>query len=642
MSITWSPSLGACLTPEGVRFRVWAPEARQVDVVLDRPGQEDFIFALDADTQGFHSGLHHAIKVGDHYRYRVDGAGPFPDPASRFQPFGVHGPSEIVDTRCFPWTDEAWTGIPLQDAIIYELHVGTFTHEGTFQGVRSKLPYLAELGVTILELMPVADFPGQRNWGYDGVDLYAPARCYGRPEDLQGLVNEAHRHGLAVILDVVYNHLGPEGNYLRSFSPYYFSNQRKTPWGDGLSFAGEHASPIRDFFIENAVYWLHEFHLDGLRFDATHAIPDDGPRPFLAEIRDRVRAIDWNRSVLLIAEDHRNLAHIVKPTNEQGWGFDAVWADDFHHQVHRILAGDHEGYYGDYSDQLADLAETIRQGWLFQGQYSTYYKEPRGTDPSGIPHERFVYCMQNHDHVGNRAFGERLHHQIDLAAYRAATVLLLLLPQTPLMFMGQEWACSSPFRYFTDHHDPLGKQVAQGRRQEFKDFVAFAMPQCQESIPDPQARATFLSSCLNWQEMHDEPHAKTIQLFRTLLHLRRIFLGSQSTQTVQFRVEIIDVDTLMLIRHDEKGTIFLVVIRLRGKGMVDLQGHACPKLIQDEKDSSRNRRHSVWDIVMTSEDSRFCTQPQLPRIDFAVHGPIIHFEVPSAVILRSTIRSSNR
>lgn len=617
--------LGANLERGGVRFKVWAPAARTVEVVLERGGA---IVPLARTEDGYFCGLVPGVQAGDRYRYRVDGAGPFPDPASRYQPEGVHGPSEVVDASRFAWSDAAWRGHALDEAIIYELHVGTFSPAGTFAGVMERLPQLADLGVTAIELMPVADFPGRRNWGYDGVSLFAPARCYGRPDDLRRLVDRAHQLGLAVLLDVVYNHLGPDGNYLGAFSPYYFSKRHPTAWGDGLNFDGAHSAPVREFFLENALYWLHEFHLDGLRLDATHAIVDDSPRHFLAELAARIHASVSARRVLLIAEDHRNLARLLQPASEGGWGLDGVWADDFHHQLRRLLAGDHEGYYRDFSGTVRDLATTIRQGWFYCGQYSQHRQKKRGTDPSGLDPRCFVICLQNHDQVGNRALGERLHQQIDLAAYRAASALLLCAPQTPLLFMGQEWACSTPFLFFTDHHEQLGRAVTEGRRKEFRHFSAFSDPRAQKRIPDPQDETAFRASLLQWAEVEREPHASVRRLYQALMRLRRSEPALRTRGRANYQAAACGDDTFLL-RRGERGQTVLVVVRLRGRGMVDLRGHPLAHL-------ETGRR---WEVLLSTEDRPFSPEPRPPVLDLHHDGPVLGFAGPAAVLLRETTSS---
>jgi len=367
--------------------------------------------------------------------------------------------------------------------------------------------------------MPIADFPGDRNWGYDGAALFAPARCYGRPDDLRSLVDAAHRIGLSVVLDVVYNHFGPDGSYAIAFSPDILSTRHMNPWGAGLNLDGPGSQLVRRMLIENALHWVHEYHIDGFRLDATHAIADDSPTHFVAELTAAVHAARPDAPPVVIAEDHGNLNYMITDP-PRGWGLDGVWADDFHHVVHVMQTGEHDGYYRDYRGTAAELARTIERGWLFSGEPSAFFNRSRGTDPTGIPLDRFVVSLQTHDQIGNRACGERLHHLTDLASWRAASVLLLLAPETPLLFMGQEWAASSPFLYFTDHHEQLGMRVTQGRRQEFSRFGAFADPATRDRIPDPQGAAAFDASRLQWDEIDREPHVGMLQLYRKLIAIR--------------------------------------------------------------------------------------------------------------------------
>jgi maltooligosyltrehalose trehalohydrolase len=621
---TWRPSLGAWPDGPVTHFRVWAPLTRQVELVIERPDTPADSHVMDAGPAGFFTAALEDAPPGTRYRYRLDGRGPHPDPASRFQPEGVHGASLVVDPRDFVWSDRGWTGCPLDALAIYELHVGTFTPAGTFAGVEARLPYLRDLGVTGVELMPVADFPGARNWGYDGAALFAPARCYGTPGDLRRLVDAAHRLGLALLLDVVYNHVGPDGAWLQAFSPYYFSERHTSPWGAAMNLDGEHAGVVRDFFIENALHWIHEYHVDGLRLDATHAMRDGSPRHFVAELAARVRAETPQRPVLLVAEDHRNLTEIVRPARDGGWDMDAVWADDLHHELRRLLAGDSDGYYADHDGTAASVAATIRQGWSFTGQHSAYLGESRGTDPAGVPMERFVVCLQNHDQIGNRAFGDRLHHQIDLASFRSASVLLLTAPETPLIFMGQEWAAGTPFCYFTDHAGELGRLVTEGRRREFERFAAFADPAARYRIPDPQAEGTFLGSRLDWRELDREPHAGIRRLYAALLRLRRDESGLRAGGRGGLQTSAPDGDTVVVRRSTASGAVY-VVARLRGAGSVTL----------DPVDPSMSGRSTQWTCLLDSEDPRFTTDAMPPMSDLSGPAPAIRFARPSAVVLKA-------
>lgn len=514
----WRLPIGAQPDKDGTFFRVWAANATRLTVVCYAEAGRATTYTLPPEGGGYFARHIAGVAPGTRYMYKVDDDAPRPDPASRWQPESVHTASCVVDPTAFQWTDTAWRGLPLGQLIIYEVHVGTATPAGTFDALIERLDYLRELGITAIELMPVADFPGDRNWGYDGVSLFAPARAYGGPEGLRRLVNAAHERGLAVLLDVVYNHLGPDGNYLRIYSNDYFTSRHKTPWGDALNMDGENSRPVRDFFIANAQYWSQEYHIDGLRLDATHAILDDSPTHILAELNQCIKELlPPDRHFVIIAENEHNDTRLVQPTQAGGLGLDGVWADDFHHQVRVALAGDNDGYYIDYTGSMPDLATTLQQGWFYTGQLSTYLKKRRGTPTDTIPYSRFIHCIQNHDQVGNRAFGERLNQDIALEAYRVASVLLLVDPATPLLFQGQEWAASSPFLYFTAHNAELGRLVTAGRRAEFAAFAAFGGSE----IPDPQAPDTFAQSKLRWHERNHPPHAGILQLYRTLLGLRR-------------------------------------------------------------------------------------------------------------------------
>jgi maltooligosyltrehalose trehalohydrolase len=600
---------GATAERGGVTFRVWAPAAQRVSVVIES-GSAFGEHRMSPEGDGGFSTHVATAAAGDRYRLRMDDGDPLPDPASRFQPDGVHGPSEIVDPGAFAWSDGAWRGIDPATAVFYELHVGTFTPEGTFAGAALKLRYLKDLGVTVVELMPLADFPGNRNWGYDGVSLFAPARCYGRPDDLRRFVDEAHRIGLAVHLDVVYNHLGPDGAYMRRFAPDYFTDRHPSPWGDGVNVDGDGSPMVRRYIIENALHWIAEYHVDGLRLDATHALRDDGPTPIVAALVDAVRE-HAPAHVMVVAEDHRNLAEMVRERRIGGWGLDGVWADDFHHIMRRILAGDEEGYYEDFRDSVGDLAVTVARGWFYTGQVSRHLGVCRGSDPRGVPLHKFVICLQNHDQIGNRAFGDRLSHRIDAARYRAATAVLLLAPETPLLFMGQEWAASTPFLYFTDHGPELGEQVVHGRRREFERFSDFRDPDMRKRIPSPQAADTFAASRLKWDEPSRSPHRGILALHKRLLQLRMGRRPWGSDADAGFCADALDADTILL-RHPPWASSLWVVARLRGSGHVTLPAPPA--------------RASV---VLTTEDAEFAGDAR-PEVD--VQNGRIHFPHPAAVV----------
>lgn len=620
----WQPSFGAWREGDGTRFRVWAPRGKHVEVVLYAADGSRRVQTLSRAEDGFYSAVVPGVAAGTRYKYRLDGDQAYPDPASRFQPEGVHGVSEVVDPTRFSWHDQNWHGLAGRELVIYELHVGTFTPQGTYQGVAEKLPELVELGISAIELMPLGDFPGQRDWGYDGVAMFAPARCYGTPEELHRLVDQAHQLGLAVFLDVIYNHFGPDGNYVGVYSPYFESQKHRSPWGAGLNFDGEYCQIVRQFFIDNALYWLRDYHFDGLRLDATHAIVDQGPRHFLAELAARIRETITERPVRLIAEDHRNLNTLLLPPAKGGWGLDGVWADDFHHEMRRLLAGDREGYYRDYTGTTTDLAATIQQGWFFCGQYSEHLEEDRGTDPTGLPSQAFVLCLQNHDQVGNRAFGRRLHQQIDLAAYRAASALLLCLPQTPLLFMGQEWAATSPFLFFTDHNPELGKLVTEGRRREFKQFSAFSDPAIREMIPDPQAESTFAQSRLRWEERSRQPFAGIWELYKVLLALRRREPALHTVATVQHRCVPVTDKALVLHRWAEGAPAMLLICQLKGFGVLNLATVAGLEALAQRR----------WEVVLTTEEERFAADAQPLRHKLDTDFPVFELGRPCAVLLR--------
>jgi maltooligosyltrehalose trehalohydrolase len=504
-------TLGAREVESGVAFRVWAPRAATVDVHLLAP--DDRIVPLDRDDDSYFTGQVDGLGPDVRYKYRLDGLREFPDPASRFQPEGVHGPSQVVSDE-FAWTDRHWRGLPLADCVIYEVHVGTFTEAGTFDGAIERLPYLRDLGVTAVELMPVAQFPGARNWGYDGVYPFAVQASYGGPEGLKRLVDAAHATGLAVLLDVVYNHFGPEGNYLGQFAPY-FTTRYTTPWGTAINFDDAESAHVRRFVLESALQWTTGFHMDGLRLDAVHTIFDASPRHILAEIAAEVHHHAGGRLVHVTAESDLNEARLVVPLPEGGHGLDAQWSDDFHHALHAALTGERGGYYEDFGS-LDDVVRAYERGFVYTGQHSPHRGRPHGTASTGIPGERFIVFTQNHDQIGNRMNGERLPQLIGFEELKLAAAALLLAPYVPLLFMGQEYAERAPFLYFVSHSDePLIQAVRDGRRAE---FAAFAW---QGEVPDPQADTTFLRSRLDPRLIDEPRHREMLEFHRGLLRLRR-------------------------------------------------------------------------------------------------------------------------
>jgi maltooligosyltrehalose trehalohydrolase len=465
-----------------------------------------------------HEGFVPGIGVGARYQFRLDGAGPFPDPASRFQPEGVHGPSEVIDPNTFVWSDDDWPGLTMDGQVFYELHVGTFTPDGTYDGVIGQLDALRELGITTIELMPVATSPGCWNWGYDGVNLFAPTPNYGRPDDLRRLVDAAHHAGLGVILDVVYNHLGPDGNYLGLYSDDYTTDRHQTPWGEAINYDDHNSRYVRDYMVANACMWIREYHFDGFRLDATDSIKDDSELHFLQELTQAVRREAGERPVVVIAEDARNDVRIIRPVETGGYGLDGVWADDFHHSLIVSLTGAQENYYAGYLGAPPEITRAIEDGFVYQGE-ETPEGVPRGTVVTDEPAAAFVFNIQNHDQVGNRPLGERLSHQVDRGRYAVASALLLFAPETPLLFMGQEFAASTPFLYFTDHGEELGPLVTEGRRKEFSGFRVFQRDDLRALIPDPQDPETFRACVLDLTER--ERHGGVYRWYQDLLRLRR-------------------------------------------------------------------------------------------------------------------------
>jgi maltooligosyltrehalose trehalohydrolase len=507
--------VGAEIQPGGgVHFRVWAPRRKHVAAVLEAGIRE-----LHPERNGYFSGLVREAHAGTRYRYRLDGANAYPDPASRFQPDGPHGPSQVVDPAAFRWTDGRWDGVRLDGQVIYEMHVGTFTPEGTWDAAARELEAVAATGITVVEIMPVADFPGRFGWGYDGVDLYAPTRLYGAPDDFRRFVDRAHAARLAVLLDVVYNHLGPDGCYLKEFAADYFTDRYKNEWGEPINFDGENAAPVREFFIANAGYWVDEFHIDGLRLDATQQMFDASARNVQQEITARVRDAASGRGTLVIAENEPQDVMLVRPVAQGGYGMDALWNDDFHHSAVVALTGRNEAYYTDYLGTPQEFVSAVKRGYLYQGQPYSWQKKRRGTPTFGIAPSAFVNYIQNHDQVANSAFGRRIHQLTSPGRYRAMTALTLLAPGTPMLFQGQEFASSSPFLFFADHKPALAASVRKGRAEFVSQFPSVADAAIQSLLPDPGDPRTFERSKLDHGERarHAEAHA----LHCDLLQLRR-------------------------------------------------------------------------------------------------------------------------
>jgi len=503
------------------RFRLWAPGAASVELELSGSAGQARL-AMRRDAAGWHELVTRAA-AGTRYRFVVGDGLLVPDPASRCNPDDVHGASEVVDPNAYRWRYD-WRGRPWHEAVVYELHVGTFTPEGTFAAAAARLPALAALGITAVELMPVADFPGARNWGYDGVLPFAPDSSYGRPDELKALIDAAHGHGLMVLLDVVYNHFGPEGNYLHAYCPAFFNPKHQTPWGAAINFDGERARTVRDFFIHNALYWIEEYRFDGLRLDAIHAIRDDSTPHIVTEIAQALHAGPGReRQVHLVLENDANQSRFLeRDAGGRPRAATAQWNDDVHHALHVPLTGEADGYYADYADApLERLGRGLAEGFVYQGDASAFRGgEPRGEPSAQLPPTAFISFLQTHDQVGNRAFGERLHALSDRAHERAAVAALLLSPHIPMLFMGEEWAASTPFQFFCDFGPELAEAVTRGRREEFGRFAAFADPAVRARIPDPNAPTTFQASKLNWAECEASPHRERLALVRELLALR--------------------------------------------------------------------------------------------------------------------------
>jgi maltooligosyltrehalose trehalohydrolase len=513
---------------------------------------------------------------GDFYQYLV-GDLALPDPASRSLPEGVHGPTQIVDTSSFPWTDHLWHGLPLSRYVIYELHVGTFTPEGSLDSAATRLDYLRDLGITAVELMPLNAVPGRHNWGYDGVGLYAVQSNYGGPEALCRFVDAAHQRGLAVILDAVYNHLGNEGNYLAQFGPY-FTGKHKTPWGDGINYDDSGSTHVRRFFVENAIYWLREYHLDGLRLDAVQTIRDDSPQHIVAEIASRAHqfASDSHRTIVVTVETDENQPRYLRPPAQGGYGVDAMWSDDFHHVLHVLFTGENKGYYQDFADRGL-LPRVLSEPYAFQGEPFQFWQgRPRGASPAGLTLPSQIICIQNHDQVGNRALGERLTALVPLGARKLAAALLLLSPHTPLLFMGQEYDEPAPFQFFTDFGDPIiQKAVSEGRLREFAEFGW-------TDIPDPQSPDTYLRSRLTWPEAPS--NLDMLAWYRALLRLRREYvIPAQRTAFAEWAAE-----DLLTVQIPAESPRLQIVASYHGKAHFTPADH--------------------WTLKLESDQDGYCTQ----------------------------------
>ncbi len=600
------PPVGAVPLPDGsVSFTVWAPHCPELLLVLKGAAPREI--PMGRERGGYFATVVPDLAEGARYGYRLPGGAERPDPASRFQPEGVHGPSQVVST-VFDWQIEDWQGLPLERHVFYELHIGTFTPEGTFDAAIAQLPRLAELGVTAVEIMPVAQFPGGRNWGYDGVHCFAVQNSYGGPAGLQRLVDACHRQGLAVVLDVVYNHLGPEGNYLTEFGPY-FTGRYRTPWGAAINFDGPHSDEVRRFFIENALHWVTEFRIDGLRLDAVHAITDKAAVPFLEELGQAVhrQGEALGRAIWLFPESDANDARIIRPRAQGGYGLDAQWNDGFHHAISALLTGENTGYYADYG-KFSQVAKAYRDGYVYTGEYSRYRHRRHGSSTAGLERRQFIVFSQNHDQTGNRMLGERLSTLADFETLKLVAAAVLLSPFTPLLFMGEEYGETAPFQYFVSHTDPdLVEAVRRGRKEE---FAAFAwMGEC----PDPQSEATFLRSKIDPELRLSGNHAVLNAFYTELLRLRRSFPVSECEQIEIHTIE--DQELLVLERRTS-----LVFLNFSTRDCVVNQG-------------SEHENAGVWQLALDSAAARWngAGPDQAPQLDTRSGG--VELRVPARGVL---------
>ncbi|MFP5212140.1 MAG: malto-oligosyltrehalose trehalohydrolase [Acidobacteriota bacterium] len=578
----------------GVRFRVWAPKRKSVLVVIEGGPGGPAVHTLEPEGNGYFSATVVDAGEGSLYRYRLDDdEPPYPDPASRFQPEGPEGPSQVIDPSKFRWSDRNWRGVSIEGQVIYEMHIGTFTREGTYEAAGRHLSDLAEMGITLLEVMPVADFAGNFGWGYDGVDLYAPTRLYGPPDHFRRFVDLAHSLGMGVILDVVYNHLGPVGNHLKQYSDDYFSKRYITEWGEAFNFDGENSGPVREFIVDNACYWIREFHIDGLRLDATQSIFDSSPEHVLALLTRRARDAAGKRSIVLIAENEPQNATLVQPLDQGGFGMDGVVNDDFHHTVMVAMTGRNEAYYMDYLGTPQELLSTARWGYLYQGQWYKWQKKRRGTQSFGLKPATFVNFLQNHDQIANSPRGERCTTQTSPGRARAMTAFLFLTPGTPLLFMGQEFCSSKPFSYFADHAGELGHMVRRGRAEFIMQFQSLRSPDIQKEFPDPADPETFERCRLDHSER--ETHAHSYLFHRDLIRLRREDHVFRSQRSDWMHGAVLGQEAFVLRYFGGEDGDRLVLINL-GR---DLEMSPSPEPLLAPP------AHCRWDLLWTSEAARY-------------------------------------
>jgi len=594
--------IGAEVLPRGgVHFRVWTPRCGRVEVVFEKAAEGDVSVALEKEGDGYFAGVSSTAKAGARYRYRLDGGNALlPDPVSRFQPDGPLGPSMIINPDLFRWSDTKWEGVRIEGQVLYEMHIGTFTPQGTWKSAAEQLSALKDLGVTVLEIMPVHDFCGRYGWGYDGVDFFAPTHLYGTPDDFRAFVNQAHALGLGVILDVVYNHAGPAGNYLKSFSEDYFTDRYTTDWGKPFNFDGAHSRPVREFFAANAGYWIDEFHLDGLRLDATQNVYDESEKHILAEITERVRMKGAGRSTIVIAENESQNTALIRPVEKGGYGMDGLWNDDFHHSAIVALTGHNQAYYSDYRGTAREFVAGAKWGFLYQGQYYRWQRQRRGTPTFGLKPAGFINYLENHDQVANLGLGRRIHQISHPGMYRAMTALLLLSPQTPLLFQGQEFASTAPFAFFADHTPELNVKIKEGRLEFLSQFPSLSYQSMRSRIPDPTDEKIFHSCQLDLSErdVHREAH----ELHRDLLKLRREALVFDGQRPASFDAATLDDETFVLRFFGDRSDDYLLFMNLGvDKYLTPLPEPLLAPPLRGE-----------WRVVWSSEDPRYGGGGALP------------------------------
>ncbi|STX51531.1 Malto-oligosyltrehalose trehalohydrolase [Legionella busanensis] len=582
--------IGAEFINKGVHFRVWAPKRNKISLILNN--NKDHSLQLTSEGNGYFSIFTNEAKEGDLYGFQLDkDTKIYPDPASKYQPKGPHNASEIVNPKKFKWTDQRWRGVKKEDAIIYEMHIGTFTQEGTFLSAANHLEYLADLGITVIEMMPIAEFAGEFGWGYDGVDLFAPMHTYGKPDDLRYFINRAHELNISVILDVVYNHLGPDGNYLRQFSDGYFSNKYSTDWGEAINF-DEDAAEVREYFLANAKYWIDEFHFDGLRIDASQNIYDTSKIHILQEINVVIRQTAPKRFIYLIAENEPQDTDYLRAIAQGGLGFDALWNDDFHHTAQVLLTGKREAYYTDYTGCPQEFISVIKYGFLYQGQWYKWQKKTRGKPTFDLAPTCFIHFLENHDQIANSVYGKRIHKKTNPSSLRAMTAYLLLSPQTPLLFQGQEFATSSPFNYFADHKPEIAKKVYQGRLEFFRQFPSVRTPEVRASLPNPIVKETFINSKLDLSER--EKNATWYQLHKDLIALRKSDKVFNSHTTKQIDGAVLSPQAFVIRFFSSEGDR-LMIINLG----TDLNLDPAPEPLLAPP------IHCYWELYWSSEDPKY-------------------------------------